>query len=295
MNLVFITVMRITTASRPAGAIRSIHLSAALILPLVLTFTSGVVAEDRTSTESQPALFANRVGVEFGTPEIEAAIVKHLGYAGVSQDWVTGEKLAKRVAAFEKAGLKILSVYLFAKDTPLREEQLEPLRDRGAHIEMPVKEITSKTIQSVRRTAEVAGKLRIRVAIYPHSNYAVETMQQAIDFATKVDHPNVGVMFPLCQFLREKDVNQLETILKKAKPQLFAVNISGGDIGSDDVKRAIQRLDKGTFPQERLLKALKSIEYTGPVELQAWGIPGDRFSNLKTSMAEWRKLTAKQK
>lgn len=44
-------------------------------------------ADDREEAGFTPPFFANRVGVQFGTPEIEAAILKHLGYHGVSQDW----------------------------------------------------------------------------------------------------------------------------------------------------------------------------------------------------------------
>lgn len=264
--------------------------STALAFFLMVTCTASAIADEKDPTKVEPGLFANRVGVRFGTPEIEAAILKHLGYSGVSQDWATGEELTKRVTAFEKAGLRVLSVYLFAEDTPIRAEQVEALRNRNAHIELPVKVVTPKTIESVRQTAEMADTLNIRVAVYPHSNYAIETVEQAIDFATKVDHPNLGVIFPLCQFLREEDTDKLEHVLQRAAPRLFAVNISGGDIESDNVKQAIQRLDKGSFPQARLLKALKSVEYNGPIELQAWGIPGDQFENLKTSMETWRKL-----
>lgn len=43
-------------------------------------------ANDRETAGFAPSFYANRVGVQFGTPEIEAAILKHLGYHGVSQD-----------------------------------------------------------------------------------------------------------------------------------------------------------------------------------------------------------------
>ena len=101
-------------------------------------------------------------------------------------------------------------------------------------------------------------------------------------FATKVDHPNVDIMLTLCQFLREKDVDSLDRLLRKATRQLIAVNISRGDTNSDIVHQAIQTLDQGSFPQARLARALESIDFKGPIELQAWEVPGDKFSNLKT-------------
>ena len=263
---------------------------------IFLALLSSVIrAEDSNASvlsakHPESGFYANRVGVQFGTPEIEAAILKHLGYAGVSQDWVTGPELTRRVEAFEQVGLKFLSVYIFAEDTPIQADQIRGLANRGAHIEMPVKELTPKTIQSVRQTATTAEKLGIRIAIYPHSNYAIETVEQAMDFAAKVDHPNVGIMFPLCQFLREKDVDSLERLVRKAAPQLIAVNISGGDIDSEDVNQAIQTLDKGSFPQDRLATALESIDFKGPIELQSWGVPGDKFSNLKNGMETFSKL-----
>ena len=186
--------------------------------------------------------------------------------------------------------MKILSVYLFAEDTPISANRIEPLRDRDAHIELAVKKVTPKTIESIRQTADTAEKLNIRVAIYPHAGHAIKTMPQAIDLAEKVDHPNVGVMFCLCHYLLRENVDDLETVIERAGSRLIALNMSGGDIASKGLKDAIQTLNKGTFPLGRLLKALKRIKYQGPVELKCWGLPGDRFANLETSMAAWKEL-----
>lgn len=54
----------------------------------------------------------------------------------------------------------------------------------------------------------------------------------------------------------------------------------------------IQPLDSGSFDLERLLKALRAIDYSGPIGLQHFGIGGDARGNLQRSMKAWRKLQA---
>ena len=91
-----------------------------------VTAPAVVSAQDGPS-ESLAPLFAFQNGVRFGSSENEAQVLKELGYAGVSQVFVTGEKLAEKVAAYDKAGLKVLSVYLNVDDKPIVEAAVRPL------------------------------------------------------------------------------------------------------------------------------------------------------------------------
>jgi sugar phosphate isomerase/epimerase len=145
-------------------------------------------------------------------------------------------------------------------------------------------------IDSIRQTAEMASRLKIRVVLYPHFGNAVATMLQAIDVIEKVNHPNLGVMFNLCHFLKSEKVEDLENVLLKAKPHLFAVSINGADEKGQSWDTLIQPLDEGNFPQRRLLGVLKKMHFKGPVCLQCYAVKGDKKTNLKKSIDAWEKL-----
>ena len=145
-------------------------------------------------------------------------------------------------------------------------------------------------VESIRRTAMMAEDLKIKVALYPHVGNAVATMPEAMSLIDKVGHPNLGVMLNLCNFLKNEKAEDLEKVLSVAAHRLFAVGTCGADIDGKSWGHLIQNLDQGDFPQIRLLKALRKMDFKCPVGLQCYAIKGDPRVNLTTSMKAWRKL-----
>ena len=186
----------------------------------------------------------------------------------------------------------MLSIYLNIDDTPIARELIEPLANRDALIEITVRTITPKTVEAVRQTAEMAQKLNIRVALYPHHGNAIATMPQAMELIAQVNHPNLGVMFNLCHFLKNEKVETLELVLEKAGPRLFAVSTCGANLQGQSWGDLIKPLDEGDFPQQRLMRALKKMNFKGPVGLQCYGVRGDKRANLSKSLAAWNRILA---
>jgi sugar phosphate isomerase/epimerase len=249
-----------------------------------------IIAVSAVADAFSPEFFVFRNGLSFGPPAQEAAVVKELGYAGVSQ--VKGDKLAERVAAYEAVGLRVLSIYLNVDDKPISAAQVKPLANRGAMIELTVRKTTPATEQAVRETVEMAAGLGIKVTLYPHAGFAVATMSQAIALAEKIDHPNLGVTFNLCHFLKSEAPTTLEPILKQAGKRLLFVSTNGADTHGKNWNTLIQPLDKGDFPQTRLFTALKAQGYSGTVGLQCYAVKGDKKDNLARSMAAWQSIMA---
>jgi len=243
-----------------------------------------------TATPFRPEFYAFQNGVAFGPPSKEAAILKELGYAGVSQVKQSGEALAALIQSYDHAGLRVLSVYLNVNDAPLTAEQLLPLANRNAMLELTVTQISPGTVAAVRQTAELAAGMNIRAALYPHSGFAVARMDQAMELIEKVDHPNLGVMFNLCHFLKSEDPATLESVLLKAGNRLFAVSTSGADTAGTEWNALIQPLNQGDFPQKRLFATLQLLNFQGPVALQCYGVKGDKKDNLEKSMTAWRAI-----
>ena len=159
-------------------------------------------------------------------------------------------------------------------------------------IELTIQKMTPKTVEAVRQTVEMAADMKIRVALYPHHGFAIAKMPQAMELINKVDHPNLGVMFNLCHFLKGESAEDLEAVLEKAGSRLFAVSTSGANLGGQGWDELIQRLDQGDFPQDRLFRKLEQLGFPGPVALQCYGVRGDKRMNLERSIAAWRKIIA---
>ncbi len=259
-----------------------------LIFTVFFSICSFSVAEEKFLPELY-AFFNGTPRVPF---EKEAEFFKKTGYAGISQVYAdgTGKKLEERFAAYEKWGVRVLSVYLSATKDPIKEEAVKGLANRGGMIELTVKTITPEVVESIRRTAMMAERLKIKVALYPHAGNAVATMPEAMSLIERVDHPNLGVMFNLCHFLKNEKAKDLEKVLTLVSDRLFAVSTCGADIDGKSWGRLIQTLDQGDFPQIRLLKALRKMKFKGPVGLQCYAIKGDPRVNLTASMKAWRKL-----
>jgi len=245
-----------------------------------------------TAKPFSPDFYAFQNGVAFGSADQEARILKKMGYDGVSQVKQTGDALAAIIQSYDNADLKVLSVYLNVTNMPVTAEQIIPLANRNAMIELTITAMTPGTVEAVRQTAELAAGMNIRVALYPHYGFGVARMGQAMELINKVDHPNLGVMFNLCHFLKSEDPATLESVLLKAGDRLFAVSTCGADTEGSDWSALIQPLNAGTFPQVRLFKALKKLNFNGPVGVQCYAIPGDKRNNLEKSITAWKEILA---
>ncbi len=254
-----------------------------IYLLLILCLTA------RADERFAPEFYAFFNGMPAMSYDDEALLLKGLGYSGISQIYGGGDQLGQRVTAYKKQGLKVLSIYLEATTVPIDANLVSELAN-GGMIELTVNHITPKVIESIRQTAEMASKLHIRVVLYPHFGNAVATMPQALEVVKKVNHSNLGIMFNLCHFLKSEKAEDLESVLEKAAPHLFSVSTNGADLDGQNWDTLIQTLDKGTFPQKRLLSALKKMNYKGPVALQCYSVKGDKKSNLTQSMNAWKTI-----
>jgi sugar phosphate isomerase/epimerase len=258
-----------------------------ILLALLCTLPAG--AQEAKSATFAPKFYAFQNGVSFGSESQNAQTLKSLGFDGVSQVNHGGDKLKEQMETYGKAGLEVLSIYLNVTEKPIEAKVVEPLANRNAMIEMTVGAITPKLIEAVRATTEMAGKLNIKVAIYPHVGNGVETMPQAMDLISQVNHPNLGVMFNLCHFLKSEKHEDLEKVIEKAGDRLFAVSTNGADEDGKGWDKLIMPLDQGSFSQARLLKVLKKVGFKGPVGLQCYAVKGDKRTNLQNSISAWRK------
>jgi len=239
----------------------------------------------------------------------QAKLLKELGYDGIEFEG-TPRQVPEMLDALDAHNLKMFCMYLRVNVNPKKtpydpvlKTAIERLKGRGTILTLNVKGGKPSTagsddraVEVVREIADMAQASGLRVALYPHLGSYVARVEDAMRLTKKVNRENVGVCFNLCHFLKLDDEKNLERRLEEALPHLFVVSINGGENG--DTKRMnwdrlIQTLDRGNFDVSRVLKTLKKLNYSGPIGLQCYAIPGDPRENLSRSMKAWRTLCRK--
>jgi sugar phosphate isomerase/epimerase len=241
------------------------------------------------------------------TAGAQAQMLKDLGYAGIGY-WERNPTagtagLREMLMALDNNGLKLLCEYFTIKlDEPnesspaLLNESINLLENRNTVLLLALsnsklpkssRQGDDQAVEVIREIADASHKAGVRVALYPHSDAWLATMDDAVRLIEKVNRRNVGVSFNLYHWLKaEHSLRDIEQTIKKVSPFLFVVTINGSsDAGSIDT------LDRGTFDIYNLLKILNSEGFTGPIGLQGYGLTGEVSENLKRSIDAWRNFS----
>jgi sugar phosphate isomerase/epimerase len=240
------------------------------------------------------------------TFDAQARMIKELGYAGYGPGGLTG--VPEMLKAMDAHGLKLFALYMGANIDadqpafdPKLKEVIQLLKGRGTHVWLFVQSKKLKpsdpagderAVQVIREIADLAQASDLKVALYPHTWFWFERVEDGVRLAKKIDRKNVGVTFNLCHWLKVGDEKNMDLRLKEALPHLFLVTINGAD-REGDWNRLIQPLGRGEFDVYNFLRQLKKLGYTGPIGLQHYGIQGDAQENLKRSMDAWKKFSAR--
>ena len=236
----------------------------------------------------------------------QALMLKELGYAGAAHLWLDG--LPERIQTLDASGLKLFQVYLRldlnSGNQPPYDKRLKDmvplLKNRDVIIGLLIvggkpsdESLDERAVGLVREIADLGQPFGVRVALYPHVGDWLLRVEDAIRVAQKADRKNVGVMFNLCHFLKVNNEAGIRKVLQAAQPYLIAISINGCDSAAEIQSgkgQWIIPLDSGSFDQGMLLKELRGVNYTGPIGLQCYGIPGDAREHLNRSIKAWNKL-----
>ncbi|MDR2642723.1 MAG: sugar phosphate isomerase/epimerase [Planctomycetaceae bacterium] len=236
--------------------------------------------------------------------EQQNEMLRELGFDGVAHLWLKG--LPERVASAKKNSLKVMQVY-FAVNlsaNPPFDQQLANvlpcLKGEGTQLALLISggkpsdtSFDAKAVEVIGQIMAIAEKSEISVVIYPHRDFLVEKVSDAVRIASKFPDGKVGVMFNLCHWAAVDKSENLESVLNFAKPYLAAVTINGTDT-PEEIKYKkgnwLQPLDKGSFQMKTLLDLLEKIDYCGSIGLQCYGIGGDAKEHITRSIKKWRSL-----
>jgi sugar phosphate isomerase/epimerase/SAM-dependent methyltransferase len=259
---------------------------------------------------SEWAFHAMHTGTGGGPIDAQAALVTELGFDGLA--WGRDGIAAARRACEERGG-DLASAYavltlpdLGAAATPTATTLvplLAPLREALAqlaggpgqlwlalrHEAAPPRATTADPVAlaALRSLLPDARAHGVAIALYPHHDFWLETLDEALRLADAIDDPRLGVCFNLCHHLRSG--GDAATGLRRAAPRLLAVTLHGATSGGRDWSTLIRPLDEGDHDLPGLLSTLAAIGFRGPVGLQGFGLTAAPSVHLPRSMAAWRR------
>lgn len=237
------------------------------------------------------------------------ALVRELGYDGVSWLEKSSSEVQADLAAIEKHGLRMFAIYSPAQVAPAGDVKfstnaISVMKILRGHCDIFWIHISGKgpafdtlhdrspTVLQLRDMAEKARANGLKIAVYPHVGNWTARFRDSVRLAKLVEHPNFGVSFNLCHSMAEGEEAEIPSLLEEAKPVLFTATICGTDSGvRDDWSKLIQPLDRGTFDVGIVIGKLQEIGFRGPIGFQGWGIAGEPREILAPTINAWRKLS----
>ncbi len=256
-------------------------------------------------TETWP-VYAFQNGVHFKTAQERVKVLKELGYDGIGSARVRDAlPLQQRLKLYDEAGLKLFSFYVGGRLGPKGHsygkeisQAIKDLKGRDTILELFVQgskksNTDDQAVAFVREIADQAKGSGLRIVLYPHAGFYVDSLGDAVRVARKCERENVGVMFNLCHYLKVEPKTDLKAALTEAKPLLWQVSTCGAEKGGNSWGQLIQTLDRGSYDQAALFQMLRELGFQGNVGFQCYAIRGDSRDNLKRSIGAWDKLSLK--
>ena len=272
----------------------------------IIVFTFLVISLDLSGQRFDPDLFCFEdaflltKNISF---EDKAILVKKLGFDGI--ELLGFENAEEKLNVLEKYKLSVYMVYIqidIDKEQaydPALHDFIKSVSNKGVTLWLHIHSDKYKTsdpagdelaVPIIQKLADYSQENRVNLALYPHSFFWLEKIEDSVRLTEKINRRNVGAVFNLCHFLRTDTRTELERKLIASIPFLSAVSINGADDGNTaqmDWDRLIQPLGEGSFDVLNVLRLLRDNRYNGPVGLQCYNIPGEPSVFLSKSVKTW--------
>lgn len=223
------------------------------------------------------------------------------------------EMLAETLDELDRHNLRLYTIYLevdLDDRQPYHGEMDRIFRLLRQHNTMPWFYVTSDryppsseqydsvAVPILRELADMAHNHGLKIMVYPHHNFWVESVEDGIRVSRKVKRRNFGFTFNLPHYLAEQGVEaetRLKPLAEKAMPYLFAISLNGADRPTREIMKKdylwdhfINPLGEGEFNTFNYLETFVDMGFEGPVGLQCYGIEQDKKVYLEKSMQVWK-------
>ncbi|MBK1877465.1 TIM barrel protein [Pelagicoccus mobilis] len=296
-----------------------------IVLPLALllsVFTVSCIQEEVTGPVDFPLGTFNFDFARLGSDE--ASQIKELesiGYGGLVMNLTNPKELKtlqKYQAAVGDGAFNIYAAYVvvdFAKDLAVQDAYLDKviqsLKQSESKLWVILRVRDGKTVEHeqivnfLRSTAKRAKAGGTELVIYPHYSgnnpnniCLIESAEDAIPFVEEIGSDNLFISLHLCHEIKAGNGDRLDEVAAKIKPWLRLPSINGSDIDAvNEVQgwdRGIQPLTQGNYDASKLLSALNSVGYEGPVILHTWGLQDEAADHHHTSYDRFQEMLKEQ-
>lgn len=213
--------------------------------------------------------------------------------------------------ARERFGIEVAGIYwtLDLDDRGLSNALfLEALRDEsrvpeGTRFEIAIVGSQAFDAQDERLEhwlSQILGLARARhieIALYPHAGFWMETLGQATQVARARTPASAGPSVVFCGYHwfavdGERGLKYLRGELSQAAPFLSSANLCGSTARQENGRRAcsVELIGRGTLDNFALLGALQEAGLPPWLGLQAFGLAGDAYANLRDSISTLREM-----
>lgn len=243
-----------------------------------------------------------------GSPQAQVQLLKKLGFQGCEKNGLAG--IDPLLQQLNQQDLRLLTIYtpiqLHPDKAPFDPKLTDTLPRLKRHrtilwmhiprpkqIDLSKEQADQRAIEILKELSDIVRPYDVRIAIYPHVWFHVETTEHALRLIQQVRRDNVGVVFNLCHRLKVDGDQNIEDTLRRALPHLFAVSINGADRGDTRAMnwdRLIQPLGQGSYDTYALMRMLADLGYEGPVGLQCYNIKEKPEIHLAQSIRAWQVL-----
>ena len=286
-------------------------------LVLFLASLSGLRADD----SSQAAWSLGTFNFDFarlGADEAsQISVVESIGYTGLAMN-IGNEKnlgiLKRYQEAIGDAPFKVYAGFLvvdLAGDLIAQNAHIDNaipiLKKSDAKLWVIVlakdgkKVEREQIVEFLRSAAERTKAAGVELVIYPHgpggnprNNILIQTAEEAIPYVEETGSDNLFISLHLCHEIRGGNGDRLNEVAAKIKPWRRLPSISGADIDAVNERkgwaRVIQPLTMGDYDASKLLKALKSVDYKGPVILHTFGLQKAAANHHHTSFKKYQEM-----
>ena len=245
---------------------------------------------------------------KFNQPKLHVKLLKERGYGGIMLSLKDDPGRWKTPPAYLEAmkehGTRLTAIHarfyiedgtypqVIKDNLPLlRGTKVILIPSVGSRTKMDRKnpEAVAMAVRILREMSDDAKKYDLGgIAPYMHIGNWIETIDDNVRIAKAVNRRNVGVMFHLhhWQAVGGREITKLRADLLNAKPYLMVVVIQG----TDQNKPTHKILGEGDYDMVPLVKALREMDYRGPLGTMGYTQKGDIPTKLARAYKAWERI-----
>lgn len=263
---------------------------------------------------NNPFFAYNFGGLEKRPPSEQIKLLKENGYDGITLR-MAKEEHVKEFKEFTEIvdqtdGFKIYSVFVrynfddATEDKNRWKQVVDLIQNKGIDLWFifgePIEGVNDDKVEGIlRQVVNYSASKNVPVTLYPHSWCYFYSAEQSLPMVKKINHPNLKLALHTCHELKAGHAGRLDEVVRNTKDYLSFITIAGASKETDMTSRktmdrsTIQPLEDGEYDFAPFLRALKEVNYKGPVGYINFKFDKEPEDYLPKSLEVWNGLKKK--